>query len=439
MRLYRRGSVWWCWFYDASGARQCRSTRCHDRRAAESAARGLERAAQDPARAARRSTTLATLLQTLVDARHEQAVAGVRSHATVKFYAGCAAQWLRVLGGDLPAAQLDAATIDGYLSQRRRERTSEHTIAKELTTLRSALRLALRRGTWSGAIDAVMPARVESGYRPRTRALTLAEAQRLLGALEPDRAARVAFILATSARWGETCRAERGDARGDRVHLRGTKTELSDREVPIVSPEQSAMLAFALEHAGGRAPQLFRSWSNPMRDLERACRRAGCVARRCPAAIAKHWQCDRAECADAAITRCTPNDLRRTCATWLRHAGAPLELIAPVMGHRTTTMLQLVYARLSTDALASRLAATIDCSAGVAVSVDSAALHGLPGLTEAGNAEKNSGTSGDRTLDQRIKSRAIWLPKPASPLAKPRETRAAVADVKQRTRRRVVK
>jgi integrase len=42
--------------------------------------------------------------------------------------------------------------------------------------------------------------------------------------------------------------------------------------------------------------------------------------------------------------RCSPNELRGTCATWLRAAGASPELIAPVMGHAHTRMVERVSA-----------------------------------------------------------------------------------------------
>ena len=64
-----------------------------------------------------------------------------------------------------------------------------------------------------------------------------------------------------------------------------------------------------------------------------------------------------AACARAGIERCSPNDLRRTCATWLRAAGVAPDLIAPVMGHADTRMVERVYGRLSPQALATRLAA----------------------------------------------------------------------------------
>ena len=67
------------------------------------------------------------------------------------------------------------------------------------------------------------------------------------------RAARVAFIVATSACWRETELARRGDV-GEglaTVLLRGTKRKTRFRTVPIVSPAQQSLLAYALEHAKG--------------------------------------------------------------------------------------------------------------------------------------------------------------------------------------------
>lgn len=43
MRLYLRGSVWWCWYYSSTGQRVRRTTRCSDREAAEGAANRFER------------------------------------------------------------------------------------------------------------------------------------------------------------------------------------------------------------------------------------------------------------------------------------------------------------------------------------------------------------------------------------------------------------
>jgi integrase len=48
-------------------------------------------------------------------------------------------------------------------------------------------------------------------------------------------------------------------------------------------------------------------------------------------------------CSAAGVPRITPNELRHTCATLLNDEGVPLELIADMLGHTTTTMLQRHY------------------------------------------------------------------------------------------------
>lgn len=177
-----------------------------------------------------------------------------------------------------------------------------------------------------------MPIGFAPEYKPRERALTYAAAQKLLAELTADRAARVAFIVATSANWNETERARREDvsANFSSVLIRGTKRATRHREVPIVSRDQRSLLEHAMKHAGGTGESLFTPWLNVRRDLQQACERAG-------------------------IPAVSPNDLRRTCATWLRAQGAPPHLIAPVMGHVDSRMVERVYGRLPTDQLAARL------------------------------------------------------------------------------------
>ena len=90
-----------------------------------------------------------------------------------------------------------------------------------------------------------------------------------------------------------------------------------------------------------------------------------------------------AACARAGIERCSPNDLRRTCATWLRAAGVAPDLIAPVMGHADTRMVERVYGRLSPQALATRLAAALGpnfCDTFVPDTLKTGGSTALPGL-----------------------------------------------------------
>src|SRR6266545_5335357 len=72
--------------------------------------------------------------------------------------------------------------------------------------------------------------------------------------------------------------------------VRGGRLEVRFRTVPIVSPAQQSLLAYALEHAKGTDDALFQPWGNVRRDLADACE-------------------------EAKIERCSPNDLRRTFAS----------------------------------------------------------------------------------------------------------------------------
>ena len=100
-RLYKRGRVYWTWYY-ASGKRFDRSTGCRDRRAAEAVALRLERVAADPTLEAQASTELNQALSRLVQRRREEAKAGRGSSETADFYEKKAASLVRFFehGGD---------------------------------------------------------------------------------------------------------------------------------------------------------------------------------------------------------------------------------------------------------------------------------------------------------------------------------------------------
>lgn len=195
-----------------------------------------------------------------------------------------------------PRRDLTPADVDSYISRRRSEEVSDHTIAKELVTLRAALRLAKRAGLWLGEIDALLPAGFAPEYRPRTRALSSEELGQLLAMLPTARAAQVALIVATSACWSEAVRARRDDVQLESgwVHIRGTKRAARDRRIAVRHPALGSLLLYALKHAPGQ-DELFPRWSNVRRDLLLACAQAG-------------------------IEKCSPNDLRRTYAKWMRLA-----------------------------------------------------------------------------------------------------------------------
>jgi integrase len=181
--------------------------------------------------------------------------------------------------------------------------------------------------------------------------------------------------VATSGSWGESCRARRNHVAGDRrfVHLAGTKTDYRERDVPIVTSDQRGLLDYALEHADRPGDLLFYPWANVRRDLLEACKRAG-------------------------IERCSPNDLRRTCATWLRAGGASIDALAPLMGHADGRMVERVYGRLQPEQLRARLEKEVlghvtvpDCITAASDSVDSHGFAGPNGRGGDGDPEEVSG------------------------------------------------
>lgn len=367
MRLFRIGRYWYA-DIRIGGDRLKRSTRCTDKKAAETVARQWERDAADPDHAATAQATLGQALAMLITEREQQVGAGRRSLGTVSCYRTKAGHWTRLFesteaGAYSPfaLAGLHAREVDLFISMRRREGVGDSTIAKELVVLRAALKLAKRRGLWKGDVAAVCPIAFAPRYIPRSRSLTWPEAECLLAELSPDRSARVAFILATSACWSETEGALRADISPDhsQVLIRGTKRAARRRVVPIVTRRQQALLEHVIHHAAGEAPALFTPWKNVRRDLDEACLRI--ETRLNPGFDHEPVRGSRQSRAvpPRPFPTVSPNDLRRTFATWLRSDGVPPHLIAPLMGHADGRMVERVYGRLPLDELAARVASVL--------------------------------------------------------------------------------
>ena len=342
----RQSGTFYAKFKDLDGKWHQQSTGTRDRKAADARLREYERRASDPAYAASNEATLRQALEQLLKSRRAKGTA----EATVEFYRSKSGHLLRILGAESRLGRLSARAVDSFVEKRLEEGAAHNTVSKELGTLRAALKVAKRRGEFTGEIDAIMPSGFSANYKPKERFLTGREAQKLLAQLAPDRAARVAFILATSALIGESDRArvEDIDLASELVKVRGTKTEGSARTVPIVGVGHP-LIQHAVRYAEGEGGLLFRPWGNIRRDLHEACARAG-------------------------IDSVSPNDLRRTTASWMVQGGVPLHLVSKVLGHRDTRMVERVYGQLPPEALKAALKRQLegpdDCSLFAAPSGD---------------------------------------------------------------------
>lgn len=309
MRIYRRGKIWWAQYRDRRV-----SLHTTDREAAELAFRELQRAAASPDYRPPDSTPLSEAIDTFWRAQRERG----RTPASLNRTLTSRDHLVRVIG-DTSISRLSAAQIDAYVSTRTDEGASPLTVARELQALSGAWRIALRQGHVTLPLEAIMP-RLDLEYRPLDRALNHADIDKLRAELAPARAAVVGFIAATGADWRSVELARPEDFTAHAVLVRGTKNARRWRTLPRL-PAFAAWLDAAAEHVP------FAPWGNAVRDLAAACRRAG-------------------------VPRVTPRDLRRSHAKILRAAGVEPSLVALMLGHADSRMVERVYGRLTPAELA---------------------------------------------------------------------------------------
>lgn len=318
MRIYKRGPVWWARWTEG-GCTVRRTTGVRDRKAAQRTIDRWQRERADPQHHAAHKATVRSAAARFVEDLANEGL----SDGTINMYECKSSHVVRLLG-DVRLADLMHDAVSAYIKKREREGAHSHTVHRELTALRRILKSASYVGEFPRDPRSVIP-KYSSGYKPRKRYLSCFEFAAVLEHLEPGRAAWICFIVATSARLGEARRAQRGDIARDYVALRGTKTDRSQRHVPIPSLFRG-IVDRVLRDADGSPPLLLRPWGNMRRDIAAACKRVGCAP-------------------------FTANDLRRTTGTWLLQLGVPIDVVAKVLGHASPAMLYKVYGQLGSDDL----------------------------------------------------------------------------------------
>jgi integrase len=342
-RLYRKtkngkpSGPWYGWLYSGPAGRpKYVCLRTLDRRAATTLLRRLEREAaratdrpadagaaidarrRDGAQPIARSTTAYTLMQAFADFL-DFGCRG-KSKATGAMYLQKARHVLRVLGESLALDELTLEDVDGYIRTRETEGAHGGTIYKETVTLRQALKWAVSRKRFAGDPNAVVPA-LKNEYEPRTRHLSVDEFGKLVQQLNPQHLLWTLVAAYTGARRSDVERVlweQHVDLDGRWIRLPGRKTKRSNRVVPI--PDGLHEFLSRTPVAERRGP-LVREWKNPVRDLAAACARAG-------------------------IPKVTPNDLRRSYASWMKQGGEDSMVVARLLGHSSTTMVETVYGQL---------------------------------------------------------------------------------------------
>lgn len=338
MRLYRRRKsngewVWWAsWTEDGVTVR--RSTRCTTKAAAELVTARWERERADPIYAAAQGATFGFESGLFLKACEGAVARGRMSAGTLSMYRQKSGALVRIIGKETRLASFDATTFPSYLETRRaefledRERPiTESNLYKEWVTFRQILKQAWREQRFNRDPASLKPQHFGPEYKPREVALSWSEVDKLLTELPAERRGAVAFAIATGARRREVMLARAGDiSRGaESVYLRGTKTAIATASIPIPRPMRRLL-------DGVQPP--FPRWPNARRGLARACKRA-------------------------KVPTVTWNDLRRTFASLLVQAGVAPHLVAKLLRHTTTAMVDRVYGRQTAESLAHLIDAQI--------------------------------------------------------------------------------
>lgn len=335
------------WSTRLNGKRVC--TKQRDLEAARLWRREEERKAADPTYQASRATTLESAIETfLTDLKTAK-----RSEKTLTYYATKLGAALAFWGGDKPIANITPATVQDFVAFRTTPQELEggavsqpiemSTARKEVAALVTLLNTMRHRGLYVTDPRTLKPPRLGGRYKPRKKYPTPAVFALIIKELERrnlhHRAAWLCACVATGGRLSEINRLRKlgiDFVRGLYV-LDVTKTietEGATRERPIL-PFAEPLLKYARRWGEGVGGLVLMPWepSNLFRVLKSVCEAVGCEPY-------------------------TANDFRRAHASWLAQLGVPNNLVAHMLGHTTTAMVDKVYAQMTPQAAKALIAQT---------------------------------------------------------------------------------
>ena len=343
--IYQRhkGGVFYGYWTDPKGRHHRKSLRTKDQTVARARLRQLELVSTDPATHSRH--TLGDAIGNLLDV-----VAHGNAGPTWKAYRQKGENVLDGLG-NVELGDLTRDVVLAYVRHRKAAGAADGTIHKELVVLRRALAEARNRGLWNGEPRAVVPS-IKVRYEPRKRWLTPRDAARLIDQFkQPERKMWIALAALAGLRLSEVeaTRWEHVNLSTKKLDVHGTKTTSSQRIVPI-QPDLERMLRAAAKRKRPRPEdRLVPKWPNVRRDLAAAIER---INKADATAAAK-----RNRKPPMALRAVSPNDLRRTYASWLKQQGIDSMVVAKLLGHTSSRMVEFVYGQLADETFEAAVAA----------------------------------------------------------------------------------
>lgn len=332
-RIYRRHPTgsYYADYQTPEGVRIKRSLRTRDHGVAKQRAKLAELAATPATRGRKQKLSDAIdymITATLLD----------RAEPTREMYREKGRRIATTLGDPL-IQDVTRDMLSGYIARRLGPEpghggASAHTVSKELITIRKALREAHERGVLR--VLPPMP-RFSAKYKPKEVWLTPDQFELLCAEIDPRRRlwAALAALAGGNHSEVEAVAWETTDLVANRLLVPGTKRETRRRWVPIAPALQWRLDAVPEAERHGK---VVAGWQNVRRDLHAAVARANKKG------------------ASPPLPKISPNDLRRTFASWLVQQDVPLLTVATLLGHSSTRMVEKVYGKLSRANLESAIA-----------------------------------------------------------------------------------
>jgi integrase len=225
--------------------------------------------------------------------------------------------------------------IDGKDAMRQR-RVSANRV---FTVLKAALNRAWREGNAASNAEWLRVKRFENVEVPRTRYLSIAEAQRLLNVCEPDFRQLVAAALQTGARYGELAALEVRDFNSDAGTIAIRESKAGKARHVILTDEGTKFFRQLSAGRAGGEPMLLKSGGQPWTRANQGPRMADA--------------CKRA--------KITPpisfHGLRHSWASLAVMAGVPLMVVSRNLGHSDTRMVEKHYGHMAPSYIADAIRA----------------------------------------------------------------------------------
>jgi integrase len=233
------------------------------------------------------------------------------------------------MGQQRDIASIGLLDTEAYLDMRRKAGREDSTIAKELGYLLGALYRCKRLKLYQGDPAALWPDVLAKVFAGRKRWLPWSEYLTLIESILPQWRDHLIVYVSTGVRFSELYTLRARGVRGGWLHIEGTKTDGSDRKIPL-SVEAAETLKRRVESSPNgmlfplTSPDIEsqkRAW---LRALGNACKRAG-------------------------LAHASTNDLRRTFCSWAWHHNVDERVVVGWMGHRSSRMVREVYAQPSRE------------------------------------------------------------------------------------------